>query len=83
MITLSFDITAPNYLQIIDEFITESKINPKDLLKVNVILQHNQPYDEFQLTVANQQSVIKLVSTYDGIEPTLVTSEDIEVHLVK
>lgn len=83
MITLSFDIQAPNQLQIIDEFIAESKINPKDLLGVNLTINHNQPYDEFQLTVANQQSVIKLVSTYDGIKPTLVTPEDIEVHLVK
>ena len=83
MITLSFDIQAPNHLQIIDEFITESKINPKDLLGVNLTINHNHPYDEFQLTVANQQSVIKLVSTYDGIKPTLVTPEDIDVHLVK
>jgi len=82
MITLSFDIQAPNYLQLIDELITESNINRKDLLNVKVILRHDHPYDEFQLTVANQQSAIQLVSTYDGIKPTCVTPEDIETHQV-
>ena len=83
MIQLSFDLQASNYLELTQDLIDHSKINRKDLLGINIIINHDLPYDELQLTVANYQSAIQLVSTYDGIQSTLVTPEDIEVHLVK
>ena len=82
MINLSFDIVDPFPVLSAHELISESGINDQDLIGLSLLFHQNHPYDELQVQVANYESAIKLVAEFDGIKPTCVTPEDIELHQV-
>jgi len=82
MITLSFDIVDPFPVLSTHELISESGINDQDIIGLSLLFHQHHLYEELQIQVANYESAIKLVAMFDGIKPTHVTPEDIEVHQV-